>query len=67
MLTYDAGPTRDLAGEAFAKHYVWFQALRRGSKVGIRARYAKLETCNDLNVTQNCKLSSDFNKQFSYL
>ena len=26
-LTYDAGPTRDLAGEA----YVWFQALRRGS------------------------------------
>ena len=29
MLTYDAGPTRDLAGEA----YVWFQALRRGSSI----------------------------------
>ena len=30
-LTYDAGPTRDLAGEAFAMADVWFQALRRGS------------------------------------
>ena len=35
-LYYDAGPTRDLAGEA----YVWFQALRRGSRVRVRVTYS---------------------------
>ena len=43
-LTYDAGPTRDLAGEATLCN-VWFQALRRGSN-------PELDTVNTVSVIE---------------